>query len=139
LASGVAQAMTPILMLQGGLDPQTTKKRVDPFASALERQGHVYAVFPDAAHAVITQTPMVGSDEQCGDLLARALIADPRVTSHPCQQQLAPLDLGDHPELAAELFGTGSIWENTPVPPAPLPVPVQWSVERAFSELGRGR
>jgi pimeloyl-ACP methyl ester carboxylesterase len=139
LAIGIAQATTPILMLQGGLDPQTPKKRTDPFAAALVEQGHVYAVFPDAPHVVISQTPVLGGAEQCGDLLVRGFLADPTLTSHPCQQEQPPLDFGDHPELAAEVFGTGSIWENVPVSPEPVPPPRSRGVRRAFLEMSRGR
>jgi pimeloyl-ACP methyl ester carboxylesterase len=117
LANQTASPTTPVLLLQGGLDPQTSKLAADPFASALEAQGHSYVVFPDAPHAVIGQTPIAGNPtEQCADLLVRAFIADPSVTSHSCQAELAPLDFGDNVELAAEALGTGSIWENVPVP-----------------------
>ncbi len=116
-ANQTAAPNSPVLLLQGGLDPQTSKFAADPFASAMEAQGHSYVVFPDAPHAVIGQTPISGDPTaQCADLLVRAFIADPSVTSHSCQAELAPIDFGDNVELAAEALGTGSIWENVPVP-----------------------
>lgn len=141
LANAIATTRTPLLLLQGGLDPQTALFRAHPFASALEAQGHAYVLFPDAPHALIAQTPIAGeSSDQCADLLVRAFLADPSVTTHACQANAQPIDFGDNAALAAMVLGTGSIWENVPVPADAADAdPRPRDLARALQELRRAR
>ena len=105
---------TPLLMLNGDLDPQT------PLAVAIETADHFkgahqwFITVPRAAHAVTISTPVTDPDDiQCGMQLLLDFLADP--TTEPDRSCLADIPaeqfVGD-PEVNRLVFGTPDLWEN---------------------------
>jgi pimeloyl-ACP methyl ester carboxylesterase len=124
-AGQTAQTTIPLLLLQGGLDPQTPRKYVDAFSAAFSAPGQHYVVFPDSPHGVAFQTPKASDPTRtCGmDLVLQFAGSPAAALDLSCQSDLAPIDFSDQPAFAQSLLGQPSIWEANGPPPAPLPAP----------------
>jgi pimeloyl-ACP methyl ester carboxylesterase len=135
-AGHVAGTSTPLLLLQGGLDPQTNIKYVNPFAASFSAEAQHYVTFPLSPHGVAFQTPKASDPTtSCGMDLVLQFAANPQAPLDlACMSDLQPLDFGDQPEAAQALLGQPSIWEPAAPPPSPLPPPSLSSGKRASLE-----
>jgi pimeloyl-ACP methyl ester carboxylesterase len=137
LVNAWADTSTPLLMMNGDLDPQTPIWVGGRAADHLQGDRQSFVTVPRAAHCVIRQTPVArAGDQPCGLTMMLGFLADPR----------APLDtscLGDVPEESftgdpannVYLLGTEDLWENvaaSPAPPHPPP-----ALARALREVRR--
>jgi pimeloyl-ACP methyl ester carboxylesterase len=122
-AGQTATTTTPLLLLQGGLDPQTPRKYVDPFAASFTAPAQHYVTFPDSPHGVAFQTPKASDPTRtCGMDLVLQFVASPTAPLDlSCQSDLLPIDLGDQPAMAQSLLGQSSLWENDAPPPPGAP------------------
>jgi pimeloyl-ACP methyl ester carboxylesterase len=112
---GWAEAGTPLLMLQGELDP------VCPHVKALDMVDHFhgpnqhFVSFPHSCHGVSGASPYP-SDEglaDCGQELMLAFMADPTAPlDASCADHTLPIDFDPDPELAEAVFGIADAYEN---------------------------
>ncbi len=105
---------TPMLMLQGELDPVT------PHALAIDVTEHFdgahqhWVSFEHSAHSTSFDTPVVddGSQEPCGFQLVLGFMADPTSTPNTgCVQATLPLDFDPGQAYAEHYFGTEELWD----------------------------
>jgi pimeloyl-ACP methyl ester carboxylesterase len=108
------QTDTPMLMLQGELDPVT------PHALALGVTEHYsgahqhWVSFEHSAHSTSFDTPVVddGSEEPCGFQLVLGFLADPTSTPDTsCVDRTLPIDFDPGQAYAEHFFGTESLWD----------------------------
>jgi hypothetical protein len=134
-----AETGTPLLMMNGDLDPQTPiwvgGRAADHFTG--ENQ-HFYTI-PLAAHCVVGQSPVETEGGQaCGMQIMLSFLADPAAEPDTaCLGDLSPVDFAGVPEYVEYLFGASDLWENTGGAKARvLPVPPP-SLERALRSARR--
>jgi pimeloyl-ACP methyl ester carboxylesterase len=105
---------TPMLMLQGELDPVT------PHALALDVTEHFtgahqhWVDFPHSAHGASFDTPVVddGSQEPCGFQLILDFLADPQASLDTgCVDATLPLSFDPGQAYAEHFFGTDALWD----------------------------
>ncbi|MFO0750686.1 MAG: alpha/beta fold hydrolase [Myxococcota bacterium] len=110
-----ADTGTPLLMMNGDLDPQT------PFASASQMAPHftrphqTFVRVPRAAHAVTVRTPVADGEVQCGLRIMLSFLADP--SAEPdlgCIASIPAESFVGDPELNELVLGTRDLWENAP-------------------------
>jgi pimeloyl-ACP methyl ester carboxylesterase len=133
-----AETDTPLLMMNGDLDPQTPIWVGGQAADHLHGPNQWFYTIPRAAHCVVAQTPVAAAgDTPCGMEILLGFLADP--TAEPDTACLAEIPaegfLGD-PAINAYLLGTADLWENgkASIPPPAAPPP---ALERALVELRR--
>ncbi|MDD5309766.1 MAG: alpha/beta fold hydrolase [Deltaproteobacteria bacterium] len=124
-----AKTATPLLMMNGDLDPMTPIWVGAEAAKHLTGERQWFYTIPRAAHCVVNQTPVaVQGDTPCGLRIMLDFLADP--TTEPDTACLAEIPeeafVGD-PAINAYLLGTSDLWENGAAappalarPPAPL-------------------
>jgi pimeloyl-ACP methyl ester carboxylesterase len=104
---------TPILALNGTLDPQT------PLETALAAKAHLrgehqhFVTVPWSPHGVAFETPVATpKTPPCGVQLIQKFVTDPKAEPDTsCLSDLLP-PFSTDPELDAALFGGSDIWEN---------------------------
>lgn len=132
-AGATASPMSRVLLLQGGVDPQTADFAAQSFIDTLAGQGNLSLFFPLAPHATVSGTPLASDPtKNCAEEAVLEFVDDPTSGAPACMEDLAEIDFGDNPELAALVFGTGSIWENTNPKVVPRPSLAR-DVHRALS------
>lgn len=102
---------TPMLMLQGHLDPATPYAMASSMADGFTGAHQHFLEFPTASHAVVFGTPLAG-DADCGVELVTGFMADPTASPDAtCMGGVLPLDFegtGD----AFRIMGTADFWEG---------------------------
>ncbi|MBN1335079.1 MAG: alpha/beta hydrolase [Deltaproteobacteria bacterium] len=103
---------TPMLMLQGELDPVT------PHALALAVPEHLdgahqhFVTFPHSAHGSSFDSPVDGGDEPCGFQMVQGFLADPTAPPETaCVERTLPVDFDPGAAYADYWFGTEAIWD----------------------------
>jgi hypothetical protein len=122
---------TPVLLMNGTLDPQTPQVFADQIATHYTKPNQSYVVFERAAHCVLSQSPMPfdnGSYEPpCGMMVWKDFLDDPTA---PLWKACATQTLGhrfdeDQSPLAQQMYGRTSLWGDGPevgAPTAPPPI-----------------
>jgi pimeloyl-ACP methyl ester carboxylesterase len=114
---GWAVTETPMLMLQGELDP------VCPHVKALDMLDHFdgpnqhFVSFPHSCHGASGTSPYPSGDgtADCGHELMLAFMADPEAPlDTSCAAQTLPIEFDPDPELAEAVFGVAEAYENEP-------------------------
>jgi len=110
-----ATTTTPMLMLQGKLDPATSWANAVPLKDHFNGANQVFVTFEYAPHSVFFATPLSRDEEpeHCAMNLFLNFVDDP--TSEldlSCVDQTLPPDFKGTPELAEALLGTTDFWEN---------------------------
>jgi len=137
-AGEIAVTSTPVLMLQGGLDPQTPDFAAAPLIDALVGQGNTVLEFPLSPHAIVSGSPLASDPlVHCGALAVLAFAVDGRTTAPACLDDLATIDFGDNVDLATQAFDQGSIWEPIAAQSAGSRSPNARATRRALLELAR--
>ena len=118
LASEWADVDTPLLMLNGTLDPQTPLFVADAARLRFRRPGQHFVAVDDAAHGVVAQSPVAGGGAPCGLLMLASFLHDPSSPVRSgCLRRLRRIDFrGD--ALAADL-GLEDLWRGGPSAGAP--------------------
>lgn len=94
----------PILMLQGGLDPQTPAHRTDAARAALDGPGQHFVFFPQGAHVLLGSTPGRGGD--CATRLLADFLDDPLASPDTsCVETIDPVDFDGQPLTSTVLMG----------------------------------
>ncbi len=109
-----AESDTPLLMLNGTLDPQTPHAIAAPAGEHFDRPGQHFVTVDWAAHGVIIQSPIDGGATSCGLLMIASFLHDPMQVDTRCLRRLERPDFqGD--EIARDL-GLESLWRGGFVP-----------------------
>lgn len=102
--AALAVTDTPLLMLQGGLDPQTPLARTEGVRAHFDGPGQHFVVFPEGAHVLLGSTPAPGGD--CATGLLLAFLEDPLAAPDPsCVDAVAPIRFDGQPLVSALLLG----------------------------------
>lgn len=102
---------TPVLMLQGGLDPQTPLAWGQDLAAHLTGSAQRLKIIQDSAHGVLFGSPWNQGEGDCALELMNQFLASPTADpKHLCQDLLDPLDFAPHPQFVLALLGTQSLW-----------------------------
>ena len=105
----VAKTNLPVLMLQGGLDPNTPLSRSKSAREAYSGQNQYFIKFPDTPHGVVFNT-QVESKIPCGVRVLVDFITNPQVRpSKACLDELPRIDFNPT-KLGEAMFGTPSVW-----------------------------
>ena len=133
-----ADTATPLLMMNGDLDPQTPIWVGSEAADHLNGEGQQFVTVPRSAHCVIRQTPPpAGGGMPCGMKMFLGFVADPnQPVDTSCLASIPTETFTGLPGNNAYLLGTTDIWENRAaalVPPGPPPK----RLARALRELKR--
>lgn len=114
----------PVLMLQGALDGSTPLGQADILGQTLVGGHQHYLVFPNSAHGVINDSWVSEYFETttCGLTILADFIEDPTMSLDvSCIDETLPVDFAGVPGLAAYIFGTADLWENSAVKGATPP------------------
>lgn len=112
-----AETDTPMLMLQGGLDPATLLEKARPYEAHFTGAHQTWVEFPTASHTTFVSTPTrenaVDVTRGCARTLIFEFLADPRgELDTSCVAEVLPLDLAlSDTEKNQALLGTGDAWE----------------------------
>lgn len=135
-----AVTQTPMLMLQGMLDPATPYEKAKRLEEHFDGEHQYFAAFPTAAHNVASGTP-VSRDEgavECGAQLFSAFLKDPENLDMSCMAEVLPNNFLGDLELAQTLFGTDDLWDLEPAdkePRAPQTVSLSPTAAAALRSL----
>ncbi|MEL6179525.1 MAG: alpha/beta fold hydrolase [Myxococcota bacterium] len=109
----LANTSTPLLMLNGTLDPQTPIAIAAPAADIFEGPFQHFVAIPEAAHATLTLQAPTRDGQSCGFAISLGFLADPtQPLDLSCLDQLAPVTFDDPRGYSTAFFGTDNLWEN---------------------------
>lgn len=114
------RSVTPILALNGNLDPQTPHTDAQRIEAQLRFPWQNYVEIPQAPHAVAFTTPTEpATPTTCGVELIDGFFAQPFATpAEGCLDRLELIDFAADEGVKLALLGTSDLWENT-LAPAP--------------------
>lgn len=99
-----AQTDVPLLLLQGGLDPQTPPHRADAVRQAFDGPGQHFVTFPEGSHVLVGSTPGKGGD--CATKLVASFLDDPGAEPDgSCVDTVDPIDFTGQPFTSTLLMG----------------------------------
>ncbi|MCB9763479.1 MAG: alpha/beta fold hydrolase [Alphaproteobacteria bacterium] len=102
---------TPVLMLQGALDPVTAEVWARDLADHLDGPNQHYVVFPSSAHNVSGDSP-TADGTLCGGQIMAAFLEDPTATPDTsCVAETLPVDFDPPSAYADYWFGTTDAWD----------------------------
>lgn len=111
-----ADTTTPLLMMNGDLDPQTPVAGAITMAPHFTAAHQTFITVPRAAHAVTVRTPVTNEgDTPCGMQIMLSFLADP--TAEPNTECLAAIPVESFTGIAEVneiVLGTTDLWENAP-------------------------
>lgn len=108
----------PILMGNGGLDPQTPPWVAEPARTHFTAAHQYYFDFPGCAHGLISQSTVSTPDTpDCFLQMLLDFVDDPTtVPDDSCLSDLRPLDFGGSHPYSQYLFGTDDLWDDAASP-----------------------
>jgi pimeloyl-ACP methyl ester carboxylesterase len=120
LAGQLFSAFTPVLAMNGTLDPQTPIEQARLLDDNLVGPAQNFVEFPDAPHGLLGSTPMQDPTEPaCGFQVIASFVRDPGAPpDDSCVEGMKRLDVTGDPANAMLLFGVPDLWENPDVAPA---------------------
>lgn len=132
---------TPVLLMNGSLDPQTPQEFADAVAPHYTKPGQTYVVFPRAAHGVTSQSPTRferGDGEPCGRTVWEQFVAAPTAAlDTSCTSRILAHDFTDTSWLARYFFKTTSLWGDEGDAPDVQPASLTREGEAITRELRR--
>jgi pimeloyl-ACP methyl ester carboxylesterase len=110
-----AQTETPMLMLQGALDPATSVYQAQKLETRFTGTNQHFVVFDQAPHNVTSSTPLTSDwEDHCAQNLFLAFLKDPSgALDQSCVDQVLPIDFAGDPSVSEAVLGTSDFWENT--------------------------
>jgi pimeloyl-ACP methyl ester carboxylesterase len=111
-----ATTTTPMLMLNGGLDPATLLRKARPFRERFRGANQHWVEFASATHTTFVSSPFVderGERRSCGMRLIMSFIENPTAPlDQGCVSRVEPLDFRiQRPDFNRALLGTTDAWE----------------------------
>jgi pimeloyl-ACP methyl ester carboxylesterase len=120
---------TPILAMNGNLDPQTPIDTAKAAADHLKAPSQTFVEVPYSPHGVIFESPVkTQGAPSCGLQMMTGFLADPKAPINTsCVADVAPVSWNEDPAVVQQLFGTADMWENgMPVAPKKR-APIDWA------------
>ncbi len=107
---------TPVLMLQGGLDPATLLRKARAAQAHFQRSHQTWVEVPTATHTVIASSPYVnavGERRSCGTAMLMAFVENPTATvDTSCVAAVQGIDWTlPNTNYNLALFGRRDAWE----------------------------
>ncbi|MDX2015240.1 MAG: alpha/beta fold hydrolase [Myxococcaceae bacterium] len=107
---------TPVLMLQGGLDPATLLRKARVARDRLDRPGQTWVEIPSATHTVVASSPFVnslGERRSCGTAVLMSFVENPSAPPDmSCVSRVEPVSWAfTNTNLTLALFGRRDAWE----------------------------
>jgi pimeloyl-ACP methyl ester carboxylesterase len=139
-----AETATPMLMLQGDLDPATELTGADQVGEHFTGEHQHYVVVRDRTHSVAFDSPYQDDEDaaHCGLQLWLDFMDDPLAPlDTSCVEQVFALDFDTDPELAQDVFGSPDAWgedRRAPRPPAMDALRLHRLVESVIRHVDRG-
>jgi len=124
---------TPILSMNGELDPQTPIENASITAQKLTAPHQAFVSVAFSPHIVAVESPVkTANAAPCGAQMMASFVRDPNVAPDTsCLSDLAPLAFTEDPAVIQQFFGTRDMWENTSIPSKALAVqtaaPLDWT------------
>ncbi len=113
LVDGWANTTTPLLMLNGDLDPMTPIWLAELMAPHFVGPHQSFVTVPRAAHAVTGQTPVASGDVMCGLAITLSFLQDPNLPPDTsCLADIPAESFSGDPALNNLVFGSPDLWEN---------------------------
>jgi len=129
--NGWPTATTPILAMNGLLDPQTPIGPAKATADKLTAPNQTFVAVPWSPHGVAFESPVkTANAAPCGTQMMAKFIADPKAPiDTTCLDDLVPVTWDEDPAVISLLFGTTDMWENmAPLAPEQQKAkPVDWA------------
>ena len=106
---------TPILAMNGTLDPQTPIEKAQVVATRLTAPNQTFVGVPLSPHGVLLNSAVnTPGAPPCGAQMLSGFIGDPTAPPNTeCLSDLAPLSFGADLATTLRFFGTTDMWENT--------------------------
>jgi pimeloyl-ACP methyl ester carboxylesterase len=106
---------SPVLMLNGELDPQTPVDLATAFAQKLQSAHQTFVTFPFSAHDTVVQAWAPSADQvPCGYRIVLDFLAHPDKPDTSCVSDSPPVSFDSTVEQAQAWFGTDDLWVNGP-------------------------
>ncbi|MBX3224209.1 MAG: alpha/beta fold hydrolase [Labilithrix sp.] len=107
-----ADTDTPMLFLQGGLDPATLLRKARPMREHFTRPHQTWVEVPTAGHTVFASST-TSEGRSCGTRMIMGFLEDPkRAVDTSCIADVVPLDFSNpRTAFTSALFGTTDAWE----------------------------
>jgi pimeloyl-ACP methyl ester carboxylesterase len=116
---------SPVLILNGELDPQTPVDLATVFAQKLQSPHQTFVKFPFSAHDTVVQSWARSPDQvPCGYQIALDFLAHPETPDTSCVSSSPAVSFDSTVEQAQSWFGTDDLWDNG-VADAGLPADAQ--------------
>ncbi len=131
---------TPILLLNGDLDGQTTLAGLAGVEETFQNESQHFVSVPLAGHGVIFNSPMSPNHARmtCGmELVANFFGAPEGELDTGCAQATPTIEFESHPAYAQQLFGTADVWENEETTGTAMQLPLTPFQEKALEDLRR--
>ncbi|MFO0666037.1 MAG: alpha/beta fold hydrolase [Polyangiaceae bacterium] len=112
LSRSFATADTPMLFLQGGLDPATLRRKTLAMRASFARPHQTWVDVPTATHTVFGSSSTT-EGRSCGTKMFMSFIENPTTpVDTSCLSQVVPPDFHNtKTSINAALFGTNDAWE----------------------------
>jgi pimeloyl-ACP methyl ester carboxylesterase len=104
-----AETTTPMLMLEGELDPNSPPVQADIMETMFTDPLQRYVILPWGNHSMASPTNGGGD---CAMSMLLAFIASPTDLIPDCRGQIRPVDFVTAGGAAPSFFGTADLWEN---------------------------
>jgi len=106
---------TPILSMNGELDPQTPIENAIIAEQKLTAPHQGFISVPFSPHIVAVESPVnTESAAPCGTQMMASFVREPTAAPDAaCLSDLAPLVFTEEPAVIQQFFGTNDMWENT--------------------------
>ena len=141
-----AQTNTPMLMLQGELDPATVWPQASRVGEWFDGPHQHFISFPNAAHNTINGTPRFDGSPDCAFKMMLEFIENPlRSPDTTCIDRVYPLDFSGDTFFHSNLTGTDDLWGDREISPTVLRTDASSSkrspseIEGAITEVKRHR
>jgi hypothetical protein len=112
-------ATTPILAMNGSLDPQTPLEKAQVAVTQLIAPNQTFVSVPRSPHGVLLSSAVkTPGAPTCGIQMLGSFIADPAAPLNTgCLDDLVPLTFSEDLAITLRFFGTTDMWENTQAAP----------------------
>ncbi|MBT8342801.1 MAG: hypothetical protein HKP58_19785, partial [Desulfatitalea sp.] len=108
------RSRTPVLALNGDLDPQTPHTLAETIIPHLKGPGQNYVQVRFSPHGVLFSSPVrTPAEPTCGMQIMESFVRNPtKIPDTACLSDLLPVTFAVSAPEAMFFFGQGDIWEN---------------------------
>ena len=123
IAQTTPETNTPVLMLNGTLDPQTALEIAVPSKEFLNKSNQYFITFPETPHGVtfnsVTFNSLMGQGGSCGEKIMFQFIDDTtKEPSKSCINDMILMEWSSNSQMNSYMsnnfMGTSDMWDGTP-------------------------